>query len=154
MVLFEKFRILHRDVSINNTMIYVADIPESEGNEREVGSDEASNAGDPEGDGGLHCSEALRNEAVDSQGDKIAQWDQERLQQIRAGLLHSGLLIDFDYATDLDQAPSSMSGDCTVRISPFFPILSDKVSSREQSRSCQPTSFSTIRRGVNTHRQR
>ena len=32
MVLFEKFRILHRDVSINNTMIYIADVPESKGN--------------------------------------------------------------------------------------------------------------------------
>ena len=73
MVLFEKFRILHRDVSINNTMIYIADIPESEGNEHEVSSGEASNAGDPESDGGLHRSEALRNEAVDGQGDKLAQ---------------------------------------------------------------------------------
>ena len=30
MVLFEQYRILHRDVSVNNTMIYVADVPQSE----------------------------------------------------------------------------------------------------------------------------
>ncbi|KIM70940.1 hypothetical protein SCLCIDRAFT_18893 [Scleroderma citrinum Foug A] len=83
MTLFEKFRILHHDISINNTMIYVADIPESEGNKDEGCSGGSSNGGRPQKDnGGLHHPEALGNEAVDTQEDKHAQWDRERWQQI------------------------------------------------------------------------
>ena len=127
MVLFEKFRILHHDVSINNTMIYVADVPESEGNEF---SDDDSPKRD---DGGLHRSEALGNEAADKQQDKHMQLDRERCQQIRDGILHSGLLIDFDYVTNLDQAPFSVAGDRTIRISPIFHILTHKFQSGNNS---------------------
>ncbi|KAI5991979.1 hypothetical protein EDC04DRAFT_2613771 [Pisolithus marmoratus] len=35
---------------------------------------------------------------------KLCQWDQERHQQIEASILHNGLVIDFDYATKLDQS--------------------------------------------------
>ena len=115
MSLFEKFRILHRDVSINNTMIYVADIPENEGNEDEGCSGEFSDGGSPQQDnGGLHHPGALGGEAVDNQEDKHVHWERERQQQIRDGILRSGLLINFDYASDLDQVPSLVSGECSV----------------------------------------
>ena len=122
MALFEKFHVLDRDVSVNNTMIYIADILESEGSDDEVCSSKSSNNGGSNNDGSHH-SEALSNEAVENQEDKHVQWDIERWKQIRAGILHSGLLINFDYATNLDQTPSSVSGDCTVRMPPIFPIL-------------------------------
>ena len=122
MALFEKFHILHRDVSVNNTMIYVANIPESEGSDNEVCSSKSSNNGGSNNDGSHHL-EALSDEAVENQEDKHAQWDIERQKQIQAGILPSGLLIDFDYMTNLDQTPSSISGDCTIRMPPIFPIL-------------------------------
>jgi len=128
MALFEKFHVLHRDVSVNNTMIYVADIPESEGNEDEVCGSESSNDGGPNNEG-FYRLEALSDEAVENQEDRHAQWDRDRQKQIRAGTLRSGLLIDFDYATDLDQTPSSVSGDRTVRIPPIFPILTHEFPS-------------------------
>ena len=130
MSLFEKFRILHRDVSINNTMIYVADIPESEGNEDEGCSGESSDGGSPQqDDGGLHRPGALGGEAVDNQEDKHAHWERERRQQIRDGILRSGLLIDFDYASDLDQVPSLVSGERTVSMSLILPILTHEFRS-------------------------
>ena len=122
MALFEKFHILHCDISVNNTMIYVADIPESKGSNDEVCSSKSSNNGSSNNDGS-HRLEALSDEAVENQEDKHVQWDIERRKQIRAGILHSGLLIDFDYVTDLDQTPSLVSGDHTVRMPPIFPIL-------------------------------
>ena len=131
MVLFEKFRILHHDISINNTMIYVADVPESEGDVNRNYSGKSSNDGSL--NTGHHCSEALGDEAVDNQEDKHAQWDRERRQQIRDGMLRSGLLIDFDYATDLDQAPSVVSGDRTVRVLLILHIFTDEVQSGNDS---------------------
>ena len=123
MVLFEKFRILHRDVSINNTMIYIADVPESKGNKS------SDDDGPKRDDGGLHRSEALGDKAADKQQDKHMQLDRERHQQIWDGILRSGLLINFDYATNLDQAPFSVAGDRTVRISPIFHILTHEFQS-------------------------
>ena len=131
MVLFEKFRILHRDVSINNTMIYVANVPESKGDVNGNYSGESSN--DSGLNTGHHCSEALGDEAVDNQEDKHAQWDRERRQQIRDGMLRSGLLIDFDYATDLDQAPSVVSGDRTIRVLLILHIFTDEFQSGNDS---------------------
>ena len=134
MVLFEKFRILHHDVSINNTMIYVADVPESESDVNGNYIGESSDDGGPKKDvTGHHCSEALGDEAVDNQEDKHAQWDRERRQQIRDGMLCSGLLIDFDYATDLDQAPSVVSGDRTVRVLLILHIFTDEFQSGNDS---------------------
>jgi len=47
---------------------------------------------------------------------KLARWDQERHKQIQAGILRSGLLVDFDYVTDLDQNLPIVSSDRTVSI--------------------------------------
>jgi len=104
-VLFEKYHILHRDVSVNNTMMY--DILESQVH----GASETS-----------HHSEALGGVAGDSgEGGTMEQnlrgWDAERREQIQAGHLRSGLLIDFDYGTVLDQTFPAVPGDRTVSAS-------------------------------------
>ena len=122
MALFEKFHVLHRDVSVNNTMIYVADIPKSEGSDNEVCSSKSSNNGGSNNDGS-HRLGAFSDKAMENQEDKHVQWDIERWKQIQAGILHSGLLINFDYVTNLDQTPSLVSGDHTIRMPPIFPIL-------------------------------
>ncbi|KAI6040097.1 hypothetical protein EDC04DRAFT_2602740 [Pisolithus marmoratus] len=50
------------------------------------------------------------NDTVDSEKEEethelqLAQWDQERCQQIESSFLCEGLLINFDYATKLDQS--------------------------------------------------
>ncbi|KAI6012332.1 hypothetical protein EDC04DRAFT_2609511 [Pisolithus marmoratus] len=52
---------------------------------------------------------------------KLHWWDQERHQQIEAGILHNGLLIDFNYVTKLDQSQlwALTAGDHTGTI-PFM----------------------------------
>ena len=95
MVLIQKFRILHHDVSVNNIMIYTD--PQG-GNQAPDDNAEASGTDD------------------ESLEQKLARWDQERHKQIQAGILRSGLLVDFDYATDLDQNLPVVSSDCTVSI--------------------------------------
>ena len=87
-------------------MIYVCDIPESQ--VHDGGASKAS-----------HHSEAHGDAAGDSgeqgiTGQKLRGWDVKRREQIRAGLLRSGLLIDFDYATVLDQSFPVVPGDRTV----------------------------------------
>jgi len=69
-----------------------------------------------------HHSEALGGVAGDSgEGGTMEQnlrgWDAERREQIWAGHLRSGLLIDFDYATVLDQTFPAVPGDHTVSAS-------------------------------------
>ena len=49
---------------------------------------------------------------------KLARWDQERHKMIQDGDLRGGLLIDFDYATLLDQCLPVGPGDRTVSFSP------------------------------------
>jgi len=95
MVLIQKFRILHRDVSINNIMIYI----------------------DPQGSNQAPDDNAEASRTDDeSLKQKLTWWDQERRKQIQAGILPSGLLIDFDYVTDLDQNLPIVSSDRTVSI--------------------------------------
>ncbi|KAI6041123.1 hypothetical protein EDC04DRAFT_2601880, partial [Pisolithus marmoratus] len=69
---------------------------------------------------GTH-TESQHNDAVDSitektHEQKLIQWDQERCKQIWTGTLHNGLLINFDYATKLDQSQpwALTAGDCTI----------------------------------------
>ena len=66
---------------------------------------------------------------MDNQEDKHAHWERERWQQIRDGILRSGLLIDFDYASNLDQVPSLVSGERTVSMSLILPILTHEFRS-------------------------
>ena len=42
---------------------------------------------------------------------KLIRWDHERRKLIKAGVLRPGLLIDFDYTTDLDLNLPIVSGD-------------------------------------------
>ena len=85
-------------------MIYVCDSPESQ--VHEGGASEIP-----------HHSESHSGVAGDSREEELTQklqgWDAERHKQIWAGLLHSGLLIDFDYTTVLDQSFSVVPGDHT-----------------------------------------
>jgi len=111
MVLFEQYHILHRDVSVNNIMISVTDIPESEastcGPSRKTTND--SPRDDNTGDNGEETLE-----------EKLVRWYRERRHQIQSGILRSGLLIDFDYAADLDEPSPMAPGDRTVRVLSFF----------------------------------
>ena len=100
--LVQELRVLHCDVSINNIMIYDCDVPASE----------TSNS---------HGEEVTSNDPDSGEGDesleeKLVQWDQEKCEQIRVGILRNGLLVDFDYAIDLDQNLPTICGDCTVSI--------------------------------------
>ncbi|KAI6043355.1 hypothetical protein EDC04DRAFT_2600228 [Pisolithus marmoratus] len=71
------------------------------------------------------------DDTVDSRKEEthklqLACWDQERCQQIETGFLHEGLLIDFDYATKLDQSQPMIAGDHSISnhhspaLSPFI----------------------------------
>ena len=91
-------------------MMYLCDIPESQAH----GASETFND-----------SETCSGVAGDSREEgtteeKLRHWDAERHKQIRAGLIHSGLLINFDYATVLDQTFPAVPGDCTVSASQSF----------------------------------
>jgi len=107
MVLFEQYHILHRDISVNS----VTDIPESE----------ASTCGPS-------CKTTNDSPRDDNTGDngeemlkeKLIWWDRERCHQIQSGILRSGLLIDFDYAADLDEPSPMAPGDHMVRVLSFF----------------------------------
>ena len=76
-------------------MMYVCDIPEGQ-----VQEDRADSVAGDSGEGGTE--------------QKLRTWDVERCEQIRAGLICSGLLINFDYATVLDQTFPVVPGDRTV----------------------------------------
>ena len=86
-------------------MIYVCDSPESQVHEGGA-SETPHHSGSHSGVAGDSGEEELTQ--------KLQGWDAERHKQIRAGLLRSGLLIDFDYATVLDQSFSVVPGDRTV----------------------------------------
>ena len=101
--LVQEFCVLHRDVSINNIMIYNCDVPASETSDSR--GEEVTQSNDPDS-----------GEGEESLEEKLVQWDQERCKQIRAGILHNSLLIDFDYATDLEQNLPTVCGDCTVSV--------------------------------------
>ena len=92
-------------------MMYVCDVPESQVHEGGSSHSEISNH-----------SEACDDVAGDSREGGIADpklqgWEAERRKQICAGLIHSGLLIDFDYTTVLDQTFPVVPGDRTVSTS-------------------------------------
>ena len=116
MVLFEQYRILHRDVSVNNTMIYVADVPQSEA--YTCGPSRKSTNDSPRDDNAGDNGEKKLKE-------RLVRWDRERRYQIQSGVFRSGLLIDFDYVVDLDQPSLVAPGDRTVRLHSF--ILSSLI---------------------------
>ena len=100
--LIQELHVLHHDVSINNIMIHDCDVPASE----------TSNS---------HGEEVTSNDPDSGEGDesleeKLVRWDQERREQIWVGILRNGLLVDFDYAIDLDQNLPTVCGDRTVSI--------------------------------------
>ncbi|KIK11246.1 hypothetical protein PISMIDRAFT_19694 [Pisolithus microcarpus 441] len=114
MTLVMQYFILHRDISDNNLMIYPCDIPKGEAKQRckvEASSSERclrDDKGSQDDDRDSHA-ESHRSDAVDigkekTHEQKLHRWDQERCQQIQAGILRNGLLIDFDYVTKLDQS--------------------------------------------------
>ena len=76
-------------------MMYICDILEGQ-----VQEDRADSVAGDTGEGGTE--------------QKLWTWDVERCEQIWAGLIRSGLLIDFDYATVLDQTFPVVPGDRTV----------------------------------------
>ncbi|KAI6013416.1 hypothetical protein PISMIDRAFT_105439 [Pisolithus microcarpus 441] len=113
MTLIMQYFILHHDISDNNLMIYPCDIPKGKTKQRrkvEALSSERclrDDKGSQDDDRDSHA-ESCHSDAVDigkeeTHEQKLHRWDQERCQQIQAGILHNGLLIDFDYATKLDQ---------------------------------------------------
>jgi len=101
--LVQEFHVLHCDVSVNNIMIYNCDVPASETSDSH--GEEVTQSNDPDS-----------GEGEESLKEKLVQWDQERHKQIQAGILRNGLLIDFDYATDLEQNLPTVCGDCTVSV--------------------------------------
>ncbi|KAI6027635.1 hypothetical protein BKA83DRAFT_4490183 [Pisolithus microcarpus] len=131
MTLVMQYFILHCDISDNNLMIYPCDIPKGETKQRrkvEASSSERclrDDKGSQDDDRDSHA-ESRRSDAVDigkeeTHEQKLRRWDQERRQQIQAGILCNGLLIDFDYATKLDQSQPQVltAGDRTGTI-PFM----------------------------------
>ena len=110
MVLFEQYHILHHEFSINNIMISVTDILESEASM--CGPSHKTTNDSPRDDNtGDNREEALE--------EKLVQWDRERHHQIQSGILRSRLLIDFDYAADLNEPSPMAPGDRTVRVLSF-----------------------------------
>ena len=170
MSLVVQFRILHCDISVNNTMIYVCDTPESEaeeafGNEESLHGDESrdddGNPSDGPGDEPPCNTKYLRDGNEDSQapgddtsdsrkegalGQSLTWWERQRREQTRAGILCSSLLVDFDYATNLDQALPVVSGDHTISILLFCTPPRSLILIREQYRLCRPKFFSITRK--------
>jgi len=101
MVLVMQFHILHHDISVNNIMIWAP-----KGETQKGHGETSDNVESPRVDG----------PGNETHEQKLARWDQERRNLIRAGVLHCGLLIDFDYATCLDQTLPVVPGDRTVSI--------------------------------------
>ena len=159
MTLVVQHRILHRDVSVNNTMIYVCDTAESEAKnygpsrDGESGDDDEAPGGEPPcPQDSSKNSQVPGDDTSDSEEGEIleqnlAQWERQRCEQIKAGKLRSGLLVDFDYATDIGQALPVVPGDRTVGIPPpsTLPFYSS-ILIRGPYRSCQPISLSTTRK--------
>ena len=112
-----EFKVLHHDVSFNNTMVYDSIKKDSKGNTfgsvKLLCSDDNTQSDVPD-DGTL----TGRNMGDVPHKQKLARWDQERCKMIQDGDLCGGLLIDFDYATLLDQCLPVGPGDRTVSFSP------------------------------------
>ncbi|KAI6039469.1 hypothetical protein EDC04DRAFT_2895264 [Pisolithus marmoratus] len=131
MTLVMQYFILHRDISNNNLMIYPCNISKGKTKQRrkvEASSNEECLRDDKgfQDDNRDSHIESHHNDAADSGKEetheqKLHRWDQERHQLIEAGILHNGLLIDFDYVTKLDQSKpwALTAGDCTGTI-PFM----------------------------------
>ncbi|KIJ16549.1 hypothetical protein PAXINDRAFT_155187 [Paxillus involutus ATCC 200175] len=105
--LMERFNILHHDISINNIMLYICDSPESNG----------QNESDSEGEqhGGTGTSGDRAGEGM--QPDEIAMQNEEtREKLIHEKALQSGLLINFDYATLLEENTGAGPGNRTGTI--------------------------------------
>ena len=103
-------------------MIYPCDVPESQTKQGEAPDDV-----DHRAKGGPSHSQACIDDTNDAVGNgeetheqKLVRWEQERCQQIRAGVLRNGLLIDFDYATDLHQPLHAIAGERTVSDYPLY----------------------------------
>ncbi|KIM59470.1 hypothetical protein SCLCIDRAFT_126148, partial [Scleroderma citrinum Foug A] len=117
LTLVMQFWILHRDVSINNTMIYVPDISKSEAKETHSGEEFSKASGGEPSSAGDYVEDSGKDDK--SLEQQLVRWERERYQQIQAGTLRHGLLVDFDYATDLDQNLPVVSGDRTGTL-PFM----------------------------------
>ncbi|KAI6023054.1 hypothetical protein BKA83DRAFT_4627261 [Pisolithus microcarpus] len=128
MTLVMQYFILHRNISDNNLMIYPCNIPkgktkqhckvEASSSERCLRDDKGSQDDNRDSHAESHCSDAVDIGKEETHEQKLRQWDQERCQQIQAGILCNGLLIDFDYATKLGQSQPRVltAGDHTGTI--------------------------------------
>ena len=94
-------------------MIYPCDVLEDQ-----IKQGKASGDGNHRDNSGSSHSKPHDNNAASNSEEthkqKLVRWEQQRQQQIRAGLLCNGLLIDFDYATELNQPLHVIAGDRTV----------------------------------------
>ena len=125
MSLVIQFHILHHDISINNTMMYVCKTAKSKTkkSEGETSSGEGFSHDDESQNDNGNSSEAPSDDmSSNGKGEtleqNLARWDRQRCEQIKTGIFHCGLLIDFDYATNLDQALPMGPGDHTISIPP------------------------------------
>ncbi|KAI6011481.1 hypothetical protein EDC04DRAFT_2609880 [Pisolithus marmoratus] len=128
MTLVMQYYILHHDLSDNNIMIYPCDVLTGKTMQHHKVAASSSEEWPCDGkcsqdDGRDSHMESHHNDAVDSiteetHEQKLIRWDQERCQQIWTGTLHNGLLINFDYATKLDQSqPQALTaGDHTISL--------------------------------------
>ncbi|KAF8546315.1 hypothetical protein OG21DRAFT_1491349 [Imleria badia] len=112
-----QFCILHRDISLNNIMMYIIDTLQNTSKDTGVGA--------PTNDD--HHSDLPGDENVvaeeETHEQKLAQWEQERRQRIQAGEMRHGILIDFDYMTTIQPGQSNPvgTGDRTGTI-PFMSV--------------------------------
>ena len=118
-----EFNILHRDISVNNIIMYTsvkkdskgkvssgAKLPHNDNKKPPLGNDGSYTHSDPPGNG-TATGGNMEGETCEQ---KLARWDQERCNLIQDGDMRRGLLIDFDYATLLDQSLPVVPGDRTV----------------------------------------
>lgn len=100
------FHILHRDISLNNIMIYVMSTLAKDHRVRAGGTSTAN-------DDRLELQVPVDENAVaeeETHEQKLARWEGERLQMIQAGDLRRGILVDFDYATIIQPGQSKPVG--------------------------------------------
>ena len=138
-----EFKVLHRDVSFNNTMMYALT---KKNNNKASGRVQLLRNGD-ETHSDVPCDGTMsgRNTGDETCEQRLARWDQERQKMVQDGVLRGGLLIDFDYATLLDQSLPAVAGDRTVS---YFHLICICHSSsfRVQYHLCHPKFFLALRK--------
>ena len=110
-----EFSVLHCDVSFNNAMMYASTKKKASGRVKLLHKGDNTHSDIP-GDG----TATGKNMGDETREQRLARWDQERRKMIQDGILRGGLLIDFDYATLLDQSLPVVPGDRTVSFSLFI----------------------------------